>query len=99
MTRTVQLGELLSLGQTSSAELRTWLGAEDESLAQELQREAGLRGETLAQFVRIAVSDFLADADEEAWADLVSALRDAKDPGAACVSKVTSFRVRMESGP
>lgn len=99
MTRTVQLGELLSLGQTSSAELRTWLGAEDERLAHELQREASLRGETLAQFVRIAVSDFLAEADEEAWADLVSSLRDARDPGVACVAKVTTFRVRTEGAP
>ena len=97
MSRAMQLGELLSLGQTSSAELQSWLGAEDARLEQELQREANLRGETLAQFLRIAVSDFMAEADEETWADLVSALRDAKDPGAACVSKVTTFRLRMES--
>ena len=43
------------------------------------------------------VSDFLAEADEESWADLVSALRDARDPGAACVAKVTAFRVRLET--
>lgn len=99
MTRSVQLGELLSLGQTSSAELRAWLDAEDQRLAQVLLEEAGQRGESLAQFVRIAAADFLADADEETWADLVSALRDAKDPGVACVSKVTAFRVRMEGAP
>lgn len=95
----MQLGELLSFGQRSSAELQSWLSNEDMRLEQELQREANLRGETLAQFVRIAVSDFMAEADEEAWADLVSALRDARDPGAACVSKVARFRLRMESAP
>ena len=55
--------------------------------------------ESAAQFLRIAVSDFLAEATEESWADLVSALRNARDPGAACVAKVTAFRVRMESAP
>jgi hypothetical protein len=99
MNKTVQLGELLSLGQTSSADLQAWLAAEDEALAQRLCREAEARGESAAQFLRIAVSDFLAEATEESWADLVSALRNARDPGAACVAKVTAFRVRMESAP
>jgi hypothetical protein len=99
MNRNVQLGELLSLGRTSSADLHVWLAAEDEVLAERLWREAEVRGESAAQFLRIAVSDFLAEADEESWADLVSALRDARDPGAACVAKVTAFRVRMESPP
>lgn len=98
MSRSMQLGELLSLGRASSAELRAWLSAEDEPLAQRLEGEASARGETLAQFVRIAMSDFLSEANEEAWADLVSALRDAKDPGAACVSKVAAFRVLAEIG-
>lgn len=97
MNRNVQLGELLSLGRASSADLQAWLAAEDEALAQRLCRQAEVRGESPAQFLRIAVSDFLAEADEESWADLVSALRDARDPGAACVAKVTAFRVRMET--
>lgn len=95
----MQLGELLSLGQRPGAALQAWLRNEDMRLEQELQHEANLRGETLDQFVRIAVSDFMAEADEGAWADLVSALRDARDPGAACVSKVARFRLRMEHAP
>jgi hypothetical protein len=97
MKRNVQLGDLLSLGRTSSADLQAWLVAEDEALAKWLCNQAEIRGETAAQFLRIAVSDFLAEADEESWADLVSALRDARDPGAACVAKVTAFRVRLET--
>lgn len=99
MTRPVHLGELLALGRRSSAELERWLAAEDAALAQRLARESGARGESPAQFVRIAVSDFLADADEEAWADLISAARDATDPGAACVAKVVAFRMAMEASP
>jgi hypothetical protein len=99
MSRAVHLGELLTLGATSSAELQGWLQDEDARLADRLQREAGVRGESLAQFVRIAVSDFLAEADEESWTSLVSALRDAHDPGAVCLAAVTDFRVRMEAPP
>ena len=96
MSRTVHFGELLSFGQSSSRQLTAWLAAHDEALAHELGRHAYVRGETLAQFVRIAVSDFLAEADEAAWADLISSLRDAEDPGAACVAKITAFRLQME---
>lgn len=97
MSRTVFLGELLELGASSSAQLHTWLELEDESLAELLQREAAARGESLAQFVRIAVSDFLADADEDSWASLVSTLREARDPSAACLAVVAGFRVRSEA--
>ena len=97
MNRTLQLGDLLSLARSSSADLQAWLAAEDGALAERLRSDAEARGESAAQFLRIAVSDFLTEADEEAWADLISALRDAKDPGAACVAKVTGFRVRMEA--
>lgn len=97
MSRAMHLGELLALGSTSSAELQAWLGAEHGGFAFKLQSEAEARGESMAQFVRIAVSDFLAEADEESWTQLVSALRDATDPGAACLSLVTDFRVRLEA--
>lgn len=99
MNRSLLLGDLLSLGRTSSDDLQAWLGAENPALADRLRGEADLRGESSAQFLRIAVSDFLAEADETSWADLVSALRDASDPGAACVAKVTAFRVRLEVAP
>jgi len=62
----------------------------------QVESEAELRSETLAQFVRIAVADFLAEADEEAWAGLISAIRDAPDPGAACIARVTAFRLQRE---
>lgn len=96
MSRSLSLGDLLAMSRRSSAELQRWLGAVD-GLADWVKREADIRGESVAQFVRIAVADFLAEADEEAWADLMSAARDAADPGAACVSKMTAFRVKLES--
>ncbi len=96
MSQSVQLGDLLALGNSSSTQLSAWLNAVDPPLGARLQQAAAERGESLAQFVRIAVSDFLAEADEEAWASLLSALRDAFDPGAACLDRVASFRFGLE---
>jgi len=97
MSPSLHLGELLALGASSSAELEGWLQGADAILAHRLQREADLRSESLAQFVRIALSDFLAEADEESWTSLISSLRDARDPGAACLALVAEFRMRMEA--
>jgi hypothetical protein len=96
MTNTLQLGDMLALGRRSSADLSAWLNAQDQALAARIAREASQREESIAQFVRVAVADFLAEADEEAWAGLVSAIRDAADPGAACVARMTAFRLQLE---
>ena len=96
MSNSLSLGDLLAMSRCSGGDVQHWLEASDEGLAARVKREANVRGESIAQFVRIAVADFLAEADEEAWADLMSAARDAIDPGAACVNKMTAFRVRME---
>jgi hypothetical protein len=95
----VQLGDLLALAARASAQTERWLAAVDGAFAQKVRDEAGRRGETVAQFLRIAASDFTAAADEEAWADLVSAVRDARDPGLACVAKMAAFRIRLEGSP
>ncbi len=96
MSASLHLGEMLAFRKQSSAQLARWLAAVDPPVALETERQAALRGETLAQFVRIAVSDFLAEADEEAWADLVSAIRDASDPAARCLAKMVNFRIVLE---
>ena len=96
MNSQLHLGDMLAFQTQSSTNLERWLSAVDGALAAEVGEQAALRGETLAQFVRIAVSDFLAEGDEEAWADLVSAIRDADDPSARCVAKMVGFRLRLE---
>lgn len=96
MAGPLHLGDMLAFQTQSSAKLERWLAAADSGLAARIGEQASLRGETRAQFVRIAVSDFLAEADEEAWANLISAIRDADDPSARCVAKMVSFRLRLE---
>lgn len=93
----LMLGDLLALKERSSADLSAWLSAYDPAAARQLASEATRRAESEAQFLRIAVSDFMAEADEEAWASLISAVRDASDPGAACAARVIAFRLQLES--
>lgn len=92
----LHLGDLMALGNRRSADLTSWLNGVDAALGARLERAAAERGETLAQFIRVAAADFLAQADEEAWAGLLSSARDAGDPGAACVAAMTAFRLRLE---
>ena len=89
-------GEFLAFNRKSSAELRAWLQRQDPALIERLAKEADVRGESIAHFLRIATADFMAEADEETWASLISALRDGTDPGAVCVARVMDFRVRLE---
>ncbi|WP_395648002.1 hypothetical protein [Terricaulis sp.] len=90
------MGDLLAFGRQSSATLGAWLERQDAEFIGQLRREAGLRGESIAEFLRVATADFLAEADAEDWASLVSALRETDDPGAVCVARVTAFRLRLE---
>ncbi|MGD9981392.1 MAG: hypothetical protein AB7H66_06145 [Hyphomonadaceae bacterium] len=92
----VLLGDLLALSRRSSADLSAWLDSADAEFKSRLQKEAKDRNESVAAFVRIAVADFLASADEEAWASLLSAMRDAADPGAACLARMAAFRLQLE---
>lgn len=96
MSQTATLGEFLAFHRRSSAELRAWLQTQSPALIDRLAKEADVRGETIAQFLRIATADFMAEADEESWASLISALRDGVDPGAICVARVMDFRVQLE---
>ena len=93
----ITLGDVLALSQQWSAQLSTWLRAVDPEAAERLGEEAARREESPAQFLRIAVSDFISEADEEAWASLISAARDAGDPGAVCAARMIAFRLRLES--
>ena len=97
MSKGVALGDLLSFSRSSSADLEAWLGCADATLAEQIRGQSTLRGERIAQFVRIAVADFMAEASEEDWASLMSAVRDAADPGAVCLAKMTAFRLALEA--
>lgn len=97
MSDSVVLGDLLAFSRSSSRDIEAWLANADRGLSSRIGDQATVRGESVAQFVRIAVADFMAEASEEDWASLMSAVRDAVDPGAACLAKMTAFRIAMET--
>ena len=96
MRQAATLGDFLAFNRRSSEELRKWLQVQEPLLMERLAKAADVRGETIAQFLRIATADFMAEADEETWASLISALRDGADPGAVCIARVMDFRVQLE---
>ena len=67
MNRYLHLGDLLAFREYSSERLGGWLKAVDSVWAAHIEAAAWRRNETLSQFVRIAVSDFVAEAGEEDW--------------------------------
>jgi hypothetical protein len=51
---------------------------------------------TVAQYARMAVADFARLADDEAWASLLSRLRDHPDPGAVCLAEMVRWRMSAQ---
>ncbi|HEY0649345.1 peptidylprolyl isomerase [Phenylobacterium sp.] len=81
------LGDLL--GEHGPAErLEAWLTAADPDLARRLAEAAAAAGEAVADFAQAAMADFVAEANDERWTNLISAARDAEDPALACLTNV-----------
>ena len=91
------LGDVLALARNSGVAIQDWLRSVDESLESRLRSAAAARGESVSEFVRIAIADFLTEAEEEDWAGLLSATRSAEDPAAAAFVKMTMFRLTLEA--
>lgn len=83
----VTLGDFL--GDTATAErLEPWLASADPALAARVTAAAEAAGEPVADFARHAMSDFVGEANDERWTNLISAARDAEDPALACLAAV-----------
>lgn len=77
------------LGDTGAAErLGPWLEAVDADLGRRLTAAAQAAGETPQAFARAAMAQFVAEADDERWTNLISAARDGEDPALACLAAV-----------
>ena len=85
------LGAILS-DATAADRLETWLAAVDPALAERVRRAAG--DQAPPDFVRAALADFVSQADDERWTNLISAVRDAADPALACLAYV--LRSKLE---
>lgn len=77
------------LGDSGAAErLGPWLDAVDADLGRRLAAAAQAAGETPQDFARAAMAEFVAEANDERWTNLISAARDGEDPALACLAAV-----------
>jgi hypothetical protein len=76
------LGDMLAQARRAAVIL-------DPALRAAVERE----GEAPGVYARLAVADFERYASEEDWASLVSRLRQADDPGAACLDAMVRWRL------
>lgn len=83
----VTLGDFIG-DRTSAERLESWLAAADPDLGRRLAEAAADAGESAADFVQAAMAEFVADANDERWTNLISAARDAADPALACLATV-----------
>jgi peptidyl-prolyl cis-trans isomerase C len=77
------------LGDTGAARrLQPWLEAVDPDLHGRLSAAASAVGESVPEFVQTAMADFVSEANDERWTNLISVARDAEDPALACLASV-----------
>lgn len=81
------LGDFLGDGGVADR-LVPWLAVVDSDLGQRLGAAAGEAGETPQDYARAAMAEFVADANDERWTNLISAARDTDDPALACLAAV-----------
>jgi peptidyl-prolyl cis-trans isomerase C len=81
------LGDFLS-DAAAVERLPAWLDAVDPALGERVRTAAGGAGAPTGEFVRAAMADFVAEADDARWTNLISAARDADDPALAALAFV-----------
>lgn len=93
------LGDILGAARRSAAGFQRWIETSDPDLAGELRRAAGESGLSPADFTRSAVADFSRFADGDDWAALTRIIREAADPGSACLAAMINWRLSARRAP
>ena len=93
------LGDLLAAAKAGSGEFGPWLKAFDPQLAKAVEAAAAGEGLSTTSFVRGAISEFSRFATEEDWATLTSAIKEAQDPGTACLVAMVHWRLTIDACP
>jgi len=89
----VTLGEVLSAARKSGDGMKDWLASAEPEIWAALGEAAEAEGIDHAAYARIAVVDFSNRAPEEDWATLMGRIRDARDPGQACLLSMITWRL------
>lgn len=90
------LGDILGAAKRSATGFQDWLESAEPALAAELAATAAQAGISPASLARVAVADFSRYADEDAWAQLTSLLRESDDPGMACLAAMVQWRLGQQ---
>ena len=87
------LGDLLARFDDETVASETILRLGDLSLITTLHAQAEARGETLGGYAAGAVRRFAAEASDETWTSLMSAMARAEDPGAVCLKQALTHHI------
>lgn len=89
----MMLGEVLSAARRSGDGIKDWLAPAEPEIWAALGKAAEAEGMDPAAYARMAVADFSNGAPEEDWATMMSRIRDARDPGQACLLSMITWRM------
>lgn len=89
----MMLGEVLAAARKSGAGMEDWLASAEPEIWAALGEAAEAEGMDHAGYARMAVADFSNRAPEEDWATLMGRIRDAQDPGQACLLSMITWRL------
>jgi len=90
----MMLGDVLAAAGRSGVGMEAWLRPADPALWEALNIAAQDERSDPASFARAAIAEFSERAAEEDWAMLISRMRDADDPGRACLLTMMRWRLR-----
>lgn len=86
------LGDIIADGQAAEL-LESWLTAADPDLARRLAAAAASADTPVPVFVRQAVADFVREANDERWTQLISATQGADDPSLAALAALLRSKI------
>ncbi|KEO61588.1 hypothetical protein [Thioclava indica] len=92
------LGEVLTAARNSGNGIQDWLAPAEPEIWAALGEAAEAEGLDHATYARLAVADFSNRAPEEDWATMMSRIRDAQDPGQACLLSMITWRMANGDG-
>lgn len=87
------LGDLLASARQESGNFHAWLRSADPELGDRVAVAAAEQSLTPTGYVRLAMADFARLASEEDWATLISTVKQAEDPGMACLGAMLDWRL------
>ena len=87
------LGEVLTAARKSGNGMKDWLASAEPEIWAALGKAAEAEGIDHAAYTQLAVVDFSNNAPEEDWATMMSRIRNAQDPGQACLLSMITWRL------